>query len=213
MAGLLPADASVEDCERVYETNLRLAASRFAQRRVEAVIEPINHRDIPSYFLNTTRQALAVIERVGAPNLKLQLDLYHAQITEGDLVHHVRDLPGVTHTFRLREIRIGTSRILARSITRTFSSTRCVRLRRLGGLRVSAEERDARRAWLGPAVWNHSMKTRVAILSDFNGLGPSDEPAAFDEEIELEDPSYGKRSFVSRAQAFATRISRRSMEF
>lgn len=94
MAGLLPADVSVEDCERVYESNLRLAASRCAQRRVEAVIEPINHRDIPSYFLNTTRQAIAVIERVGAPNLKLQLDLYHCQITEGNLVHHVRDLAG-----------------------------------------------------------------------------------------------------------------------
>ncbi|HEY1729862.1 MAG TPA: 2-oxo-tetronate isomerase [Candidatus Baltobacteraceae bacterium] len=94
MAGLLPADASIEDCERVYESNLRLAASRLAQRRLEGVIEPINHRDIPNYFLNTTRQAIAVIERVGAPNLKLQLDLYHAQITEGDLVHHVRDLAG-----------------------------------------------------------------------------------------------------------------------
>ena len=94
MAGLLPADASIEECARVYEANLRLAASRFAQRRIEAVIEPINHRDIPRYFLNTTRQAMAVIERVGAPNLKLQLDLYHCQITEGDLVHHVRDLRG-----------------------------------------------------------------------------------------------------------------------
>ena len=94
MAGLLPADATIEDCERVYESNLRLAASRLAQRRLEAVIEPINHRDIPNYFLNTTRQATAVMERIGAPNLKLQLDLYHAQITEGDLVHHVRDLAG-----------------------------------------------------------------------------------------------------------------------
>ena len=94
MAGLLPAGASVEECERVYEANLRLAASRFAQRRVEAVIEPINHRDIPRYYLNTTRQAIAVIERVAAPNLKLQLDLYHCQITEGDLTHHVRGLSG-----------------------------------------------------------------------------------------------------------------------
>jgi len=98
MAGLMPAGASIEECERVYEANLRLAASRFAQRKIEAVIEPINHRDIPRYFLNTTRQAKAVIERVGAPNLKLQLDLYHAQITEGDLAHRVRDLAGLyTH--------------------------------------------------------------------------------------------------------------------
>jgi hydroxypyruvate isomerase len=94
MAGLLPPDAALEDCERVFESNLRLAASKLAPRRIEAVIEPINHRDIPRYFLNTTRQALAVMDRVGAPNLKLQLDLYHCQITEGDLVHHVRDLSG-----------------------------------------------------------------------------------------------------------------------
>ncbi|MGH7660965.1 MAG: TIM barrel protein, partial [Vulcanimicrobiaceae bacterium] len=57
-------------------------------------IEPINHRDIPGYYLNTTRQAIAVIDRVGAPNLKLQLDLYHVQITEGDLAHRIRSLAG-----------------------------------------------------------------------------------------------------------------------
>ncbi len=94
MAGLRPAGASVEEMERVYEANLRLAAGRCAQRRIDVVIEPINHRDIPGYYLNTTRQAMAVIDRIGAPNLKLQLDLYHCQITEGDLAHHIRDLAG-----------------------------------------------------------------------------------------------------------------------
>jgi hydroxypyruvate isomerase len=94
MAGLRPAGVPVEETERVYETNLRLAASRCAQRRIEVVIEPINHRDIPGYYLNTTRQAIAVIDRIGAPNLKLQLDLYHCQITEGDLAHHIRNLAG-----------------------------------------------------------------------------------------------------------------------
>ena len=46
------------------------------------------------YFLNTTTQALSVIERVGHPNLKLQLDLYHVQIMEGDLAHRIRALAG-----------------------------------------------------------------------------------------------------------------------
>jgi hydroxypyruvate isomerase len=94
MAGLRPAGVPVEETERIYEANLRLAANRCAQRRIEVVIEPINHRDIPGYYLNTTRQAMAVIDRVGAPNLKLQLDLYHCQITEGDLAQHVRNLAG-----------------------------------------------------------------------------------------------------------------------
>ena len=57
-------------------------------------IEPINDRDIPGYFLNTTSQAMSVIERVGHSNLKLQLDLYHVQIMEGDLAHRVRNLAG-----------------------------------------------------------------------------------------------------------------------
>ena len=94
MAGLRPSGASLEEIERVYEANLRLAATRCAQRKVEVVIEPINHRDIPGYYLNTTRQAIAVIDRIAAPNLKLQLDLYHCQVTEGDLVHHIRALAG-----------------------------------------------------------------------------------------------------------------------
>lgn len=94
MAGLRPSGSSIEETERVYESNLRLAASRCAQRRVDVVIEPINHRDIPAYYLNTTRQGIAVIDRVGAPNLKLQLDVYHLQITEGDIAHRIRELGG-----------------------------------------------------------------------------------------------------------------------
>ncbi len=194
MAGLLPADASVEDCERVYESNLRLAASRFAQRRVEAVIEPINHRDIPSYFLNTTRQALAVIERVGAPNLKLQLDLYHCSDygrrsrpsrARSCRTVHARSDCGKSGSERAG-FRRGQLRVRSRAARR-------VRLRRLGGLRVSPEERDARRAWMGPAVWNHRMKTRVAILSDFQRPRPyaKSRPLSI-EEIELEEPSYGE---------------------
>jgi 2-dehydrotetronate isomerase len=94
MAGVLPPGPDRAEAERTYVANLRLAAERLAAEGVTVVIEPINTRDIPGYFLNTTTQAMSVIERVGHPNLKLQLDLYHVQIMEGDLAHRIRALAG-----------------------------------------------------------------------------------------------------------------------
>ena len=58
------------------------------------LIEPLNKRDNPGYFLNTTAEAMAILSEVGRDNLKLQLDLYHCQITEGDLAMHIRTLAG-----------------------------------------------------------------------------------------------------------------------
>lgn len=54
------------------------------------LIEPINTRDIPGFFLNRQDEAHAVVEEVGAPNLKVQMDLYHCQIVEGDLAMKLR---------------------------------------------------------------------------------------------------------------------------
>jgi len=94
MAGVLPAGHDRAEAEWGYLTNLRHAADRLAGEGITLVIEPINTRDIPGYFLNTTSQAMSIIERVGHPNLKLQLDLYHVQIMEGDLAHRIRALAG-----------------------------------------------------------------------------------------------------------------------
>jgi 2-dehydrotetronate isomerase len=94
MAGVLPAGRDPAAAERVYLANLRHAAERLAGEGIVVVIEPINTRDIPGYFLSTTTQAMSIIERVGLPNLKLQLDLYHVQIMEGDLAHRIRALAG-----------------------------------------------------------------------------------------------------------------------
>jgi hydroxypyruvate isomerase len=94
MAGLWPAGRDKADGERVYIENLRWAAERAAGAGLTAIIEPINTRDIPGYFLNTTGQAMRIIEAVGRPNLKLQLDLYHVQIMEGDLAPKIRALAG-----------------------------------------------------------------------------------------------------------------------
>jgi 2-dehydrotetronate isomerase len=94
MAGVLPAGQDAAAAEGTYLANLRHAADRLAAANLTLVIEPINTRDIPGYFLNTTTQAMAIIERVGRANLKLQLDLYHVQIMEGDLAHRIRTLAG-----------------------------------------------------------------------------------------------------------------------
>jgi 2-dehydrotetronate isomerase len=94
MAGNWPEGRDRREGRAVYVANLRRAADRLAEEGVTLVIEPINTRDMPAYFLNTTGEAMSVIEEAGRDNLKLQLDLYHCQIMEGDLAAHVRRLAG-----------------------------------------------------------------------------------------------------------------------
>ncbi|MCS6877168.1 MAG: hydroxypyruvate isomerase [Geminicoccaceae bacterium] len=89
MAGVVADSADRSRHERAYVDNLRYAARRCARAGITLVIEPINTRDIPGYFLNYQAQARQIIEKVGEPNLKLQLDLYHCQIMEGDLARHI----------------------------------------------------------------------------------------------------------------------------
>ena len=98
MAGLAPAGADAGALRRTYVSNLREAARRCADAGLTLLIEPINTRDIPGFFLNRQDDAHAVVAEVGAPNLKVQMDLYHCQIVEGDLAMKIRRyLPGVGH--------------------------------------------------------------------------------------------------------------------
>ncbi len=90
MAGLLPAGATRDDVRPVYVANLQRAALRAAAVAVAIQIEPINLRDMPGYFLNRQDQAHALVEEIGAPNVQVQFDLYHAQVMEGDLSMKLR---------------------------------------------------------------------------------------------------------------------------
>ena len=90
MAGLLPAGADRSKHRAVYVENLRYAAQALAKHGLVLLIEPINTRDIPRYFLNTQEDAHAVREEVGAANLKVQMDFYHVQIVEGDIAMKFR---------------------------------------------------------------------------------------------------------------------------
>jgi 2-dehydrotetronate isomerase len=72
-----------------YSANLRWAAQQAALSGRDVLIEPINTRDIPHFFLNRQAHAHAIIEEVGAGNLKVQMDLYHCQIVEGDVASKI----------------------------------------------------------------------------------------------------------------------------
>jgi hydroxypyruvate isomerase len=86
ISGLVPAGADPEQLEATLVENLRWAAPRCADRGVKLLLEPINLRDIPGFFLSTTRHAERVLERVGHDNLYIQYDFYHMQVMQGDLV-------------------------------------------------------------------------------------------------------------------------------
>lgn len=90
MAGVVPPDLERDAALDTYVANLRHAAAACREAGLTLLVEPINGRDMPGYLMNRTELARAVIERVGAPNLRLQLDLYHCQISEGDLATRIR---------------------------------------------------------------------------------------------------------------------------
>jgi len=121
MSGLIPAGGDARAMHRTFVSNLKMVCDRTAKSGLTIVMEPINHRDIPGYFTNTTSQVDAIIKEVGAPHLKLQLDLYHMQVTEGDLQKRTERLFPITRTSRSPAIQIATSRISARPTTCTCS--------------------------------------------------------------------------------------------
>ena len=98
MAGLRVAGVEAAQQGSVYVGNLRWAAGQLAPHGITLLIEPINTRDMPGYWLNYQQQAHDIVAEVGAPNLKVQMDFYHCQIMEGDLhARLVRHLSQVGH--------------------------------------------------------------------------------------------------------------------
>jgi 2-dehydrotetronate isomerase len=84
--------------DRVYIDNLKRAADLAADKKITLLIEPINGRDRPNYFLNHVEHAADVIEKAGKPNLRMQFDFYHVQIVGGDITHRLEKyLPLIGH--------------------------------------------------------------------------------------------------------------------
>jgi hydroxypyruvate isomerase len=90
MAGLVPAGSSRESLRATYVANLRQAAATAAKQGVDLLLEPINVRDIPGFFLNRQDDAHRLLDEIGASNVKVQFDLYHCQVVEGDVAMKIR---------------------------------------------------------------------------------------------------------------------------
>jgi hydroxypyruvate isomerase len=85
MAGIAPADADRAACKATLIANLKYAAEKLAKENITLLLEAINTRDMPGFLVSTQKDSYAICAEVGAPNLKMQMDLYHMQIMEGDL--------------------------------------------------------------------------------------------------------------------------------
>jgi hydroxypyruvate isomerase len=86
LAGLLKAGDDVTELENTFVANLAYAAGHCSDNGIKLLIEPINLRDIPGFFVSTTKHAERILERVGHDNLYIQYDIYHMQVMQGDLV-------------------------------------------------------------------------------------------------------------------------------
>jgi hydroxypyruvate isomerase len=98
LAGVGPDNADPKVLYKTFAENLRFTARLLEQSGIGLLIEPINTRDISRFFLNGTRQAVEIIRDVGSSNLKIQYDIYHMQIMEGDLAPTIeRNLDLIGH--------------------------------------------------------------------------------------------------------------------
>jgi hydroxypyruvate isomerase len=95
LAGLAPADRAHFD---VLVANVRYAARRLGEAGLQLVLEAINTRSVPGFFLSRSAQAIDVLNAAGEPNAFLQYDFFHMQVMEGDLAKTVeRLLPRIGH--------------------------------------------------------------------------------------------------------------------
>jgi hydroxypyruvate isomerase len=97
LAGKVPPEQRPA-AEKTFVANLARAADAAGEKNITLLIEPINPRDRPDYFLTRAEQAADIIAKVGRPNLRIQFDFYHAQIVAGDLITRIeKHLPLVGH--------------------------------------------------------------------------------------------------------------------
>ncbi len=98
LAGIPPKDADPENSRYTLVSNLKFAAAALDQANIKLLIEPINTRDIPGFYLNYSTQALSIIKEVASSNIWLQYDIYHMQIMEGDLTNTINaNLSNIDH--------------------------------------------------------------------------------------------------------------------
>lgn len=98
MGGIRQPDVSQGTATALYIANVAWAAEQAAQQGIKVVIEPINHRDMPGYVLNTMTEGADIVNALGFDRLGLQFDIYHCQVTEGDITKRIETLlPVIAH--------------------------------------------------------------------------------------------------------------------
>jgi len=89
MAGLVPEPDRMAAAD-IFVANLQQTARKAAERNLKILLEPLNHRDMPGYFYSKVEEVVAIIDRVGAPNVKLMFDVYHVGVSQGDVLTRLR---------------------------------------------------------------------------------------------------------------------------
>lgn len=98
LSGVAPDGVNTDVLTKTFIDNAAFAAYELAKHDIRLVIEPINTRDIPGFFLCGTKQALDIIEATSSDNIQLQYDIYHMQIMEGDLTPTIeKNLSSIGH--------------------------------------------------------------------------------------------------------------------
>lgn len=98
LAGIAPVAVDRDKLRETFVENLQFASRALKKHGITLVIEPLNTRDTPGFFLQTPAQAVEIIEESGADNLRLQFDVYHSHIMEGDVVASIqRNIAKIAH--------------------------------------------------------------------------------------------------------------------
>ncbi|ARQ14078.1 hydroxypyruvate isomerase protein (plasmid) [Rhizobium etli] len=102
MAGI--ADPHDQEAASSYRRSVTYTAGRLAEKGIDLLLEPINGRNMPGYFLNDFAAAERLIAEGGLPNLKLQFDVYHRQILHGDVTMALRRLLPITGHIQIASV-------------------------------------------------------------------------------------------------------------
>ena len=98
LAGIPPEGVAREKANETLVENLRFAAAVTRRAGIQLLLEPLNTRDTPGFLVATSAAWLALLDAVGLDNLRLQYDIYHAQVMEGDLARNIEaNLPRIGH--------------------------------------------------------------------------------------------------------------------
>lgn len=103
LAGIAPARIAAEALRETLVSNLHYAAGELGREGITLLVEAVNTRAMPGFYLRNSAQALALIDEAHSANLKLQYDVYHMQIMEGDLARTIESNIGRIGHFQIAD--------------------------------------------------------------------------------------------------------------